>query len=247
MADVAFNTQAIVAALREAAGQGCRLAVFPELCLTGYSCADLFYQRTLLEAAAAALEEIALEAQQGRDRGRRRAAAGGGRQAVQLRGVHRRRAGAGLRPQDLPAHHQRVLRGALVHVGQPGDPAERRDRRAGGAVRPRSALCRATICRTVDRHRNLRGPVGGEPAQRRHGAGRRDGPAQPLGQQRAARQGRLPARPGAPAIGALPGGLPLRRGRAGRIDDRHGLGRALADRRERQRCWPRPSGSGSRR
>ena len=62
VADVAFNTQAIVAALREAAGQGCRLAVFPELCLTGYSCADLFYQRTLLEAAVAALDEIALEA-----------------------------------------------------------------------------------------------------------------------------------------------------------------------------------------
>ena len=32
VADVAFNTQAIVAALREAAGQGCRLALFPELC-----------------------------------------------------------------------------------------------------------------------------------------------------------------------------------------------------------------------
>ena len=63
VADVAFNTQAIIAALREAAGQGCRLAVFPELCLTGYSCADLFYQRTLLAAAAAALEEIAFEAQ----------------------------------------------------------------------------------------------------------------------------------------------------------------------------------------
>ena len=63
VADVAFNTQAIIAALREAAGQGCRLAVFPELCLTGYSCADLFYQRTLLAAAAAALDEIALEAQ----------------------------------------------------------------------------------------------------------------------------------------------------------------------------------------
>ena len=31
VADVAFNTQAIIAALREAAGQGCRLAVFPEL------------------------------------------------------------------------------------------------------------------------------------------------------------------------------------------------------------------------
>ena len=63
VADVAFNTQAIIAALREAAGQGCRLAVFPELSITGYSCADLFYQHTLLEAAIAALDEIAIEAQ----------------------------------------------------------------------------------------------------------------------------------------------------------------------------------------
>jgi NAD+ synthase (glutamine-hydrolysing) len=63
VADVAFNTQAIVAAMREAAGQGCRIAIFPELSITGYSCADLFYQRTLLSAAAAALDAIALEAQ----------------------------------------------------------------------------------------------------------------------------------------------------------------------------------------
>jgi NAD+ synthase (glutamine-hydrolysing) len=63
VADVAFNTQAISAALRGAAGRGCRLAVFPELCITGYTCADLFYQRTLLEAAAAALAEIAGAAQ----------------------------------------------------------------------------------------------------------------------------------------------------------------------------------------
>jgi NAD+ synthase (glutamine-hydrolysing) len=59
VADVTFNTQAIVAALREAAGRGCRLAVFPELSVTGYSCADLFYQRTLLDAAAAALADVA--------------------------------------------------------------------------------------------------------------------------------------------------------------------------------------------
>ncbi len=63
VADVAFNTQVIVAALRQAAAQGCRLVVFPELSITGYSCADLFYQRTLLEAATGALDEIALAAQ----------------------------------------------------------------------------------------------------------------------------------------------------------------------------------------
>ncbi len=59
VADVAFNTQAIVAALTQAADAGCRLAVFPELCLTGYSCADLFYQRALLEKAHDALLEVA--------------------------------------------------------------------------------------------------------------------------------------------------------------------------------------------
>ena len=64
VADVTFNTQAIIAALRRAAGEGCRLAVFPELCITGYSCADLFYQPMLLDAAQAALGDIAAAAQQ---------------------------------------------------------------------------------------------------------------------------------------------------------------------------------------
>ena len=136
VADVAFNTQAIIAALREAAGQGCRLAVFPELCITGYSCGDLFYQRTCWRRRPRRWRR-SRSRRRGRDRCRRRAAAGGGRQALQLRGAHRRRAGAGHRTQDLPAHHQRVLRGALVHVGQPGDPA-RRSRSTGGRRRSAS-------------------------------------------------------------------------------------------------------------
>ncbi|MGQ9816165.1 MAG: nitrilase-related carbon-nitrogen hydrolase, partial [Candidatus Roseilinea sp.] len=59
VADVAFNTQAIIAALEQAAARGCRLALFPELCVTGYSCADLFYQSVLLREAGAALRPIA--------------------------------------------------------------------------------------------------------------------------------------------------------------------------------------------
>jgi NAD+ synthase (glutamine-hydrolysing) len=58
VADVDFNVQAIVAALNQAAGQGCQVIVFPELCLTGYSCGDLFYQSALLERARAALESV---------------------------------------------------------------------------------------------------------------------------------------------------------------------------------------------
>ncbi|MEZ4766877.1 MAG: nitrilase-related carbon-nitrogen hydrolase [Caldilineales bacterium] len=59
VADVDFNARAIGDALDAAAEQGCRLALFPELCITGYSCGDLFYQELLLEAARAALIELA--------------------------------------------------------------------------------------------------------------------------------------------------------------------------------------------
>ncbi|MFZ2359313.1 MAG: NAD(+) synthase [Anaerolineae bacterium] len=59
VADVDFNVQAIGAALHDAARQGCRLALFPELSITGYSCGDLFYQSALLERAKSALETVA--------------------------------------------------------------------------------------------------------------------------------------------------------------------------------------------
>ena len=59
VADVAFNTARTVAAVAEAAAQGCQLAVFPELGLTSYSCADLFYHSVLLDAARAALLQVA--------------------------------------------------------------------------------------------------------------------------------------------------------------------------------------------
>lgn len=59
VADVAYNTQAIVAALEDAQTNGCQLAVFPELGITGYTCGDLFRQAQLLEAGQAALIDIA--------------------------------------------------------------------------------------------------------------------------------------------------------------------------------------------
>jgi NAD+ synthase (glutamine-hydrolysing) len=59
VADVAFNVGAMAEAMAEAAGRGCRLAVFPELSTTGYSCADLFYQRLLLDRAVEALAPLA--------------------------------------------------------------------------------------------------------------------------------------------------------------------------------------------
>ena len=59
VADVDFNVRIITAAMAQAAGEGCRLALFPELCITGYSCGDLFYQALLLDRARRALRPLA--------------------------------------------------------------------------------------------------------------------------------------------------------------------------------------------
>lgn len=40
------------------AGTGQSILVFPELCITGYTCADLFWQETLLLAAKESLKQI---------------------------------------------------------------------------------------------------------------------------------------------------------------------------------------------
>ena len=48
--DVTKNVEDICARIEEADGQGVDLVVFPELALTGYTCADLFFQDTLLDA-----------------------------------------------------------------------------------------------------------------------------------------------------------------------------------------------------
>lgn len=61
VADVEFNTTELISATKEAAQQGASVVVFPELCITSASCADLFFQPTLLKAAEAALSRFAEE------------------------------------------------------------------------------------------------------------------------------------------------------------------------------------------
>lgn len=56
--DVEFNGKSIVSCVKEAAEQGVKLLALPELCVTGYTCGDLFGQRTLIEAAEKQLEII---------------------------------------------------------------------------------------------------------------------------------------------------------------------------------------------
>ena len=61
VADCAYNASEIVKQAKQAAAKGAHLVVFPELCLTGYTCGDLFLQRTLLDGALAALDAVRRE------------------------------------------------------------------------------------------------------------------------------------------------------------------------------------------
>ena len=58
VADCGFNAQRILAMLERAQDQDVAVLVFPELCLTGYTCADLFHHQPLQRAALAALEDL---------------------------------------------------------------------------------------------------------------------------------------------------------------------------------------------
>lgn len=53
--DVNFNYDRIAEIISEMRAEHVRLCVFPELCITGYTCADLFFQSSLLDQAYEAL------------------------------------------------------------------------------------------------------------------------------------------------------------------------------------------------
>lgn len=59
VADVEFNKEQICRKMGEAAASGAKIIVFPELCVTGYTCSDLFTQDVLLDHAREVLTEIA--------------------------------------------------------------------------------------------------------------------------------------------------------------------------------------------
>ncbi len=61
VADVDANVDAILQMLAGCASSGADMAVFPEMCLTGYTCADLFHNRTLLDGAVSGLERLVEE------------------------------------------------------------------------------------------------------------------------------------------------------------------------------------------
>lgn len=61
VADCEFNATEIIKMVREMEAEGARVMVFPELCITAYTCGDLFWQENLLEEAKVQLMRIAEE------------------------------------------------------------------------------------------------------------------------------------------------------------------------------------------
>lgn len=58
VADCVYNSEQIISQISFAAQHGASLVVFPELCVTGYTCADMFMHNFLLEHAQQAVERI---------------------------------------------------------------------------------------------------------------------------------------------------------------------------------------------
>ena len=58
VADCIYNRDSIIKTMKAASGQGAKVLVLPELCITGYTCGDLFLQPTLLDGALDALRQI---------------------------------------------------------------------------------------------------------------------------------------------------------------------------------------------
>ncbi|MBR1750199.1 MAG: NAD(+) synthase [Ruminococcus sp.] len=64
VADVSFNKDNIIKMIADCNEKGVKLAVFPELCITGYTCQDLFFQGLLLDEAMQACVDIAKAAKE---------------------------------------------------------------------------------------------------------------------------------------------------------------------------------------
>ena len=234
VADCAFNADRILALMRRAEAESVAVLVFPELSLTGYTCADLFQQSVLQRGALDALEHL-------------------------LRAGGEAFGGVALVGLPLAVDDQVFNCAAVLHRGRllglvpksfiPNykEFYERRWFAAAAAARSRQVhVLGATVPFGADRlftadgdgrdarRRNLRGPVGAHPAQFEPGPGRGHGARQPVGQQRGHRQGRLPPATGGQPVRTVHGRLRLRLLRRLGIDHGRGVRRPLPDRRERR-------------
>ena len=58
VADTEYNLRSIECEIAKAEGRGVEIICFPELCITGYSCQDLFREQLLLDKADEALMQL---------------------------------------------------------------------------------------------------------------------------------------------------------------------------------------------
>lgn len=58
VADCEYNVTSIIESAKQACCAGAKVLVFPELCVTAYTCGDLFAQTTLIASATCGLEQI---------------------------------------------------------------------------------------------------------------------------------------------------------------------------------------------
>ena len=60
IADCDYNAQHITELIRKGADRGASIILFPELCITSYTCGDLIQQPALLHAAAVSYTHLTL-------------------------------------------------------------------------------------------------------------------------------------------------------------------------------------------
>lgn len=61
VADCRYNTEKIISLIKKAEEESVHLLVLPELCVTGYTCGDLFFQQALIDSAKDSIAEICKE------------------------------------------------------------------------------------------------------------------------------------------------------------------------------------------
>ena len=64
VADCVYNAGEILKLIRQMETEGAKIMAFPELCITGYTCQDLFWQTLLLDSAREQLIWLAKETSQ---------------------------------------------------------------------------------------------------------------------------------------------------------------------------------------
>lgn len=137
VADAAFNTEELRRCFRQAAENGADAVVFPELCVTGYSCGDLFFQERLLAAAEAAAVDFAARTAGQPDGRRHRPAVPPRRRAFQRRRRRRGRSDPRNRAEVRAAELPGILREAAFPLRARHNGRDCVHRRPGGAVRRR--------------------------------------------------------------------------------------------------------------